>query len=149
MLPDFILFIWFISVFNLYNYLYWTFQVVLAVENLPANAGHIRDVDSILRSWRSSGGGPGNPLHYFCLENPMDQWAWRATVHRVTESWTWLKWLSMHISVTLFTALNYIFWSQVIKRWSQIHTYPFLSVLFTSPYQLLFATVLFPLCHSS
>ena len=28
----------------------------------------------------------GNPLQYACLENPMDWGAWRATVHRVTES---------------------------------------------------------------
>ena len=34
--------------------------------------------------------GHGNPLQYSCLENPMDRRAWRATVHRVTKSWTWL-----------------------------------------------------------
>ena len=26
------------------------------------------------------------PLQYSCLENPMDRWAWRATVHGVAES---------------------------------------------------------------
>ena len=35
---------------------------------------------------RSSGGGHGNPLQYFCLENPMERGAWQATVHRVGES---------------------------------------------------------------
>ena len=44
---------------------------------------------------RSPGGAHGNPFQYSCLENPMDRGAWRATVHRVTKSWTWLKWLSM------------------------------------------------------
>ena len=39
-----------------------------------------------VRSGRSPGGGNGNPLHYSCLENPMDRGAWQATVHRVTES---------------------------------------------------------------
>ena len=29
-----------------------------------------------------------------CLQNPMDRGAWRATVHRVAKSRTWLKWLS-------------------------------------------------------
>ena len=29
-------------------------------------------------------------------ENPMDRGAWQATVYRVTESWTQLKWLSTH-----------------------------------------------------
>ena len=32
---------------------------------------------------RSPGEGNGNPLQYSCLENPMDRWAWRATVRGV------------------------------------------------------------------
>ena len=40
---------------------------------------------------RSPGEGNGNPLQYCCLENPMDGGAWRATVHRVTKSWTRLR----------------------------------------------------------
>ena len=44
-------------------------QVALVVENPPANAGDIRDVGSIPGSGRSPGGGHGNPLQYFCLEN--------------------------------------------------------------------------------
>ena len=74
----------------------WASQVALVVKNPPANAGDVRDVGSIPGSGRSPGGGHSNPLHYCCLENPMDRGAWRATVHRVTQSWTWLKWLSMH-----------------------------------------------------
>ena len=53
-------------------------------------------MDLIPGSGRSPGGGHGNPLHYSCLENPMDSGAWRATVHRVTESQTCLKPLSTH-----------------------------------------------------
>ena len=30
------------------------------------------------------------------MENPIDRGPWRATVHRVANSWTWLQWLSMH-----------------------------------------------------
>ena len=30
------------------------------------------------------GEGNGNPLHYSCLENPMDREAWQATVNGVT-----------------------------------------------------------------
>ena len=37
---------------------------------------------------RSSGEGNGNPLQYSCLENPIDEGAWRATVHGVTQSRT-------------------------------------------------------------
>ena len=57
-------------------------------KELPANAGDVRDLDSIPGSARSPGGGHGNPLQYSCLENPMDRGAWRATVHRVTMSQT-------------------------------------------------------------
>ena len=28
----------------------------------------------------------GNPLHYFCLKNPMDRGTWWATVHSVAKS---------------------------------------------------------------
>ena len=52
-------------------------QMELVVKNLPANAGDVRDKDSIPGSGRSSGGGYSNPLQYSCLENPMDRGAWR------------------------------------------------------------------------
>ena len=66
----------------------------LVGKNMPANAGDKRDTSSILGLGRSPGGGHGNPLQYSCLENPMDRGAWRATVHGVAKSWTWLKWAS-------------------------------------------------------
>ena len=40
------------------------------------------------------GEGTGNPLQYSCLENPLNRGAWRAAVHRVAQSCTWLKQLS-------------------------------------------------------
>ena len=69
------------------------------VENLPANAGDVRDTHSIPGLGGSPGGGHGNPLQYSCLENPMDREVWRhlegpeglATVHRVKKSRTQLK----------------------------------------------------------
>ena len=39
------------------------------------STGDVRDVGSIPGSGRSLGGGNGNPLQYFCLENPMDRGA--------------------------------------------------------------------------
>ena len=51
------------------------------VKNLHANAGDIRDMDSIRGSGRFPGEGNANPLQYFCLENPTDREAWWATVH--------------------------------------------------------------------
>ena len=61
------------------------------VKNPSANAGDIRDMGFIPRSRRSSGGGNGNPLHYSCLENPIDRGAWRVTVHGIAKSWTGLS----------------------------------------------------------
>ena len=43
------------------------------VKNPPANAGDIRDLGSIPGLGRSPGGGHGNPLQCFCLENPHEQ----------------------------------------------------------------------------
>ena len=63
-------------------------QVVLLVKNPLANAGDAEDMGSIPGSERSSGGGHGNPLQYFCLENPTDRGALRAIVHRVAKSQT-------------------------------------------------------------
>ena len=73
---------------------HWATREVL--KNPPANSGDIRDAGLIPESGRSPGGGHGNPLQYSCLENPMDKGTWWATVHRVSQSWTQLKWLSTH-----------------------------------------------------
>ena len=43
------------------------------VNNLPVNAGDVRDMGSIPVLGRSSRGGHGNPLQYSCLENPHGQ----------------------------------------------------------------------------
>ena len=58
----------------------WVSQVALVVKNLPANAGDLRDADSIPGSGRSPGEGKGYPLQYSGLENSMD-----CRVHGVTE----------------------------------------------------------------
>ena len=47
---------------------------------------------SLSLSW--IGEGNGNPLQCYCLENRRDGGAWSAAVYGVTQSWTWLKWLS-------------------------------------------------------
>ena len=51
-------------------------------KNPPANAG---DEGSIPGSGKPPGGGNGNPLQYFCLENPMDGGASRAAVYVVSK----------------------------------------------------------------
>ena len=53
-----------------------------------ASAYNVGDLGLIPGSGRSPGEGNGNPLQYSCLENPMDQGSWWATVHGVTKSRT-------------------------------------------------------------
>ena len=82
-------------------------KVVLAVRNLPANAGDAGSIPVLGRSpgvgngnllqysclqnsilcteFTLIGEGNGNPLQYSCLENSMDRGAWQATVHGVAE----------------------------------------------------------------
>ena len=69
----------------------WASQVLLAVKNLPANAGDVRDLGSIPWLGRSPGEENGNPHQYSCWENPIDRGAWWVMVHRVSKSWTLLK----------------------------------------------------------
>ena len=73
---------------------YQASQAVLLVKNPLANEGDLRVMGLIPGLGRSSGGGHGNQLQYFCLNNPMGRGAWWATVHRVTKSRTRLKQLS-------------------------------------------------------
>ena len=65
-----------------------------SVKNPPAKAGDKRDVGSIPGLGRSPNEGNGNPLLYFCLENPRDRAVWWAAVQRVAKSSTRLKQLS-------------------------------------------------------
>ena len=84
--------------------------MVLIGKSLPANAKDLTDVGLIPESGRSPGRGHSSPLQYSYLENPTGRRAWWATVHRVTKSQTWLKWLGTklnkvirHISLLRYT----------------------------------------------
>ena len=65
------------------------------IKEPPVNARDIRDVGLIPGLERSPEGGYGNPLQYFCLENPMDRGAWQ--VHGVAKSQTLLKQFCTHV----------------------------------------------------
>ena len=57
-------------------------MVAQTVKNPPA----LQETGLIPGLGTSPGEGDGNPLWYYCLENPMDREAGPATVHGVTES---------------------------------------------------------------
>ena len=48
-------------------------QVVIVVKNPPTSSGEVGVMGLIPGLGRSPGGGCGNPLQYFCLENPLGQ----------------------------------------------------------------------------
>ena len=52
------------------------------VKNLSAMQGS----QVLSLGWEDPGGGPGSPLQYSSLENPMERRAWQAAVQGVTES---------------------------------------------------------------
>ena len=58
---------------------------------VKASARNAGDPGSIPGLGRSPGEGNGNPLQYSCLENPMEEGAWWATVHGVAMSRTRLS----------------------------------------------------------
>ena len=53
----------------------WKWTSLMA-QTARASADNERDLGSIPGSGRSPGEGNGNPLQYYCLENPMDRGAW-------------------------------------------------------------------------
>ena len=69
----------------------WASQVALLVKNPPANAADARDAGSVLG--REDALAKEMAIHSSILAwgIPLDRGAWRATVHRVTQSWTQLS----------------------------------------------------------
>ena len=70
--------------------------VFLGFPDGKESACSMGDLGSIPGLGRSPGGGYGNPLQYFYLENSMKRGAWWATVYRIAKSRTRLKRLNMH-----------------------------------------------------
>ena len=75
----------------------WVSRVALEVKNPLASAGDLRNTGLIPGLGRSLGGGHGKSFHYSSLDNPMIGGAWWAIVHRVANSWIWLKRLSTNV----------------------------------------------------
>ena len=72
----------------------WASQMALVVENSPTRRHKRCGLDPWVGKIPS--GGHGSPLHYSCLEDPVDRQAWWAIVRRVTRNWTQLKQFRTH-----------------------------------------------------
>ena len=66
----------------------WGLPPWLNSEESAYKAGDEGDMGLIPTSGRSPGGAHGNPLQYFCLENPMDREVRQSTVCSVAKSKT-------------------------------------------------------------
>ena len=62
------------------------FHLFLGGSGSKESACNAGELDSIPWLGGSLGEGNGNPLHYSCLENSMNQGAWQATVDGVAKS---------------------------------------------------------------
>ena len=80
-------------------FLFYLFGGFPGGSNSKESACSAGDPCSIPGLGRSRGEGHGNPLQCSFLENPMDRGAWQVMVYWVAKSRTWLKRLSMHVSV--------------------------------------------------
>ena len=83
----------------------WASRVAQMVQNLPANAGDISrsgfDPWARKTSWRRT--QPPTPV-FLPGESHGHRGVWWATIHRVTKSWTQLKWFSMKAPFITFCA---------------------------------------------
>ena len=99
-----------------------------------ASACSVGDLGSIPGLGRSPGEGNGNPLQYSCLENSMDGGAWRATVHGVAKSRTWLS---------DFTLTDFGRWEGVSRGRGHMYTYDWVMlVVWQKPTQYCKAVIL-------
>ena len=93
----------------------YAFQVVLEVNNPPANAGNLMWVRSL--GWEDPL-EEGMETHSSILawRILVDRGAWKAIVHRVTQNWAWLKQLSMHTQwhISIIMVLYYFHWPNAL-----------------------------------
>ena len=89
-------------------YLYTSLGIFPGSLEVKASACNVGDLGLIPGTGRSPGEGNGNPFQYSCLENPMDEGTWWATVHGVTESQT--QWSDFTINYSV------IYWRVVLQN---------------------------------
>ena len=77
------------------------------------------------------GEGNGNPLQYSCLDNPRDEGAWWAAVYEVSQSRTWLKWLSSSSRGIISSLMKWKY--QVVPRLWRITSIMKVKVIYSCP----------------
>ena len=130
------------------------------VKNPPTNARDTGDMGSIPGSGRYPGAENGNLLQYFCLENSMDNGAWRATVHGVTKSPIWLSdwacthtvipfplshWKDFHILLNIIYKNNIYLYNVAYYIWTLLYLF---SYIWTFEEICSQVTVVVKWCHS-
>ena len=84
-------------------------------KDYPCNAGDAGVMDSVPALGRSSGGGNGNPLQYFCLENLMDRWRSFVGYSPGGQKETWPKQLSTHAGIYMYSPFSCTVCMQMLK----------------------------------
>ena len=70
-------------------------EMVAFLQGSPCPIGQYSETECLFFLYKDGLNCVHPPLNSSCLQNPLDRGAWWAIVHRVTQSWTWLKRLSM------------------------------------------------------
>ena len=96
---------------------------ILLAKKEEMGRGRTWGVGNCCRVGNNSREGLGNTFQYSLLENPMDRGAWRATDHRVAESWTQLKQLSMHARMHACTHPTAGSLQEIWSKSQPIHSY--------------------------
>ena len=81
------------------------------------NVGNLRSIPELVKSPEE---GNGFPFRYSSLGNPMDSGAWRATVHGITQSRTWLT-NTLTLSFQYYGRFHYVCIEKVTCRWLLNH----------------------------
>ena len=91
------------------------------------------------------GEGNGNPLQCSCLENPRDGGAWWAAIYGVTQSWTWLKWLSSSSPIFYWVICFFMSYLYILEIKLSVASFP---VIFSQAVGCLFCLWFPLLCKS-
>ena len=61
-----------------------------------------------------SGEWNGNPLQYYCLENPMDRDAWQARIHCVTKELDTTEWLENNNNTSIYICIHMYIYNLIL-----------------------------------